>query len=175
MKNFKIITAIFFLLLFSIKVKAQWWTTGNNPFFGDFLGSTSTTVPLELKTTQAQPINFYTNNSATPYVVISTTGDLTVTGNIISNNSINLTTSTSAFQIGGIPVLTFGSTGNPNNLFVGTANVTVAKTLFAANVVLHTANQPDIDLQEKIKELENELALVKQQMATIQKLLIAKN
>ncbi|MEN9522568.1 MAG: hypothetical protein RL065_945 [Bacteroidota bacterium] len=156
MKHLKF--TLVFLLAFSFlsfKVYAQsWLTIGNSVSSGNFLGSTSTTVPLELKTTQAQPINFYTNN--TQQMTLSTTGTL------------NLVTGTAGYQIGGTPVLTFGSTGNPNNLFVGTANVTVSKTLFAANVVLHTANQPDIDLEEKIKELENRIA-------ELEKLLTAKN
>lgn len=46
----------------------NWKTTGNGLAFPDavtsssFLGTTIT-VPLNLKTTQAQPINFFTNNT----------------------------------------------------------------------------------------------------------------
>ena len=65
--------------------------------------------------------------------------------------------------------------GNPSNLFVGTANVTITKKIFATNFVVHAANQPDIDLQEKITVLENEIALLKQQMTALQATLTAKN
>jgi hypothetical protein len=171
MKQLKF-TLVFLLALplLSVKVNAQTWQTiGNNTSPGDFLGSTSTTNPLELKTTQAQPINFYTNNSATPYVVISTTGDLTVTGNIVSNNSMNLTTSTSAYQIGGQNVLW----GSAANLFVGNGNVTIAKNLTVANVTLHN-NNTDIDLLKTITELQLQLVELQKRLDDVEKL-TAKN
>ncbi len=153
------------LTLLSVKVNAQQWNTyGNSVGSTDFLGTTNT-QPLELKTTNTttpQPINFYTND--TLHMFLTPRGHLDLT-NIDK---------TSAYMIGGNNVLQFYK-GNPNNLLVGTANVTITKKIFATNFVVHAANQPDIDLQEKITALENEIALLKQQMTALQATLTAKN
>jgi hypothetical protein len=113
MKNLKI--TLFFLLaltLISVKVNAQTWNTlGNSTNPTEYFG-----------TNNAQPIRFYTNGSQV--MTLSTTGDLTVTGTITSQQSINLP-STKAYQINGNNFL--WNNGITTNLYagIGAANTTM--------------------------------------------------
>ena len=68
---------IIFLLqnIFIGKICAQNWLTAGNTLTGtEFLGSTSGAFPLDIKTTPAQPIDFYTGNAQR--MTLTSTGEL---------------------------------------------------------------------------------------------------
>lgn len=64
MKNSTLILFSLAVILSNISNAQNWQINGNTLVgAGEFLGSSSGNFPLVLKTTPAQPINFFTNNT----------------------------------------------------------------------------------------------------------------
>lgn len=108
-KLFYAFIAFCFLSLNS-NAQTPWYLTGNTPGATDFLGSTGTN-PLNLKTTGALPINFFTNNTQYMTILGSTNPGYVGIGTAspgqlleVSGGNINVSTATNSFMINGLAV-----------------------------------------------------------------------
>lgn len=115
------------------QVNAYWQLGGNNSTLtfppasrinaASFVGSTDAALPFNIKTTFAQPVNFFTANTqrmvisgTTGFVGVGTTAAPSQKFEVEAGN-INLFTSTNAYMLGSQNIL--WHKGNARNIFVG--------------------------------------------------------
>src|SRR3990172_1603674 len=121
MKTLKTLFAILIIFFLFQNSSAQDWSlTGNALVGGEFLGSNGGPFPLVLKTTPAQPINFFTNN--TLKMTLTSGGALGIGGPpnqllTVTGGNINVTGGNQfGYMIGGFYVVRNGL--NSDNIFL---------------------------------------------------------
>lgn len=160
-KNTTMIFCIAFAMLFlstnfsMAQLNAYWQLGGNNSTTtfpatsrinaASFVGSTDPNIPFNIKTTQAQPINFFT--SGTQKMTIQPNGNVGIGSSTPAPNelltvfggNVNIKKSgvaqNNGYMIGDKMVLWRGSQGNIRNIFIGAeagnANTTGLYNIFA--------------------------------------------
>ncbi len=118
----KLLFTMAFTIVFNYYSFAQWWDlTGTNATSGDYIG-TANSLPMDIKTIQSQPVNFYTNYTSvtTPRMLITNGGNVGIgtTGpahKLDVNGDVNIA-STYAYYLNSLKLL---SVPNSTSLLLG--------------------------------------------------------